>query len=230
MHDDNFASIAAAVREGRTVYDNLMKVIAWTLPTNGAEALLVIGAILAGLTLPLSPVQILWVNLITAGALGMTLAFEPTEPGTMRRRPRRPDEPILTGELIWRILFVSLLAAGAVFAMFLGALERGLPLETARTIAVDLLVALEIAYLFSTRYVHGTSLTWQGVLGTRAVLLGVGTVVLAQAAFTWLPFMNRVFATRPLHLADLAAIVAVAALFLAVVEAEKLLRRRLGLG
>jgi calcium-translocating P-type ATPase len=228
LADDNFASIAAAVREGRTVYDNLMKVVAWTLPTNGAEALAVIGAILLGLTLPLTPVQILWVNLLTASALGMTLAFEPTEPGTMRRPPRRPDDPILSAVLAWRILFVSLLAAGAVFALFLGALERGLPLETARTIAVNLLVALEIAYLFSVRYVHGSSLTWQGVLGTREVLIGVGIVVLAQLAFTYLPLMNRVFATRPLPLGEVAVIVAVAALFLGIVEAEKLLRRRLG--
>jgi magnesium-transporting ATPase (P-type) len=205
-----------------------MKVVAWTLPTNGAEAMAVIGAILAGLTLPLTPVQILWVNLLTASALGMTLAFEPAEPGTMRRPPRRPDEPILSAVLAWRILFVSVLAAAAVFAMFLGALERGLPLETARTIAVNLLVTLEIAYLFSVRYVYGTSLTWQGVLGTREILLGVGTVMLAQLAFTYLPVMNRVFGTRPLSVGDLAAIVAVACLFLIAVEVEKLLRRKLG--
>ncbi len=228
LADDNFASIAAAVREGRTVYDNLMKVVAWTLPTNGAEALAIIGAILLGLTLPLTPAQILWVNLLTAGALGMTLAFEPTEPGTMHRRPRRPDEPILSAVLAWRILFVSVVAAALVFVLFLSALARGLSLETARTMAVNLLVALEIAYLFSVRYVHGPSLTWQGVLGTREVLLGVGTVVLAQLAFTYLPLMHRLFDTRPLEITDLAAIVAVAGLFLVIVETEKLLRRRLG--
>jgi calcium-translocating P-type ATPase len=228
LADDNFASIAAAVREGRTVYDNLMKVVAWTLPTNGAMALAVIGAILAGLTLPLTPVQILWVNLLTASALGMTLAFEPTEAGTMHRPPRRPDEPILTGVLAWRVLLVSSLAAGAVFAMFLRALAEGLDLPSARTIAVNTLVAVQVAYLFSVRYVHGTSLTWRGALGTREILIGVGIVALAQLAFTYLPLMNRVFATRPLPLAEVAAIVAVAALFLGIVEAEKLLRRRLG--
>ena len=229
LADDNFASIAAAVREGRTVYDNLMKVVAWTLPTNGAMALAVIGAILVGLTLPLTPVQILWVNLLTASALGMTLAFEPTEPATMRRPPRRPDEPILTGLLAWRVLLVSILASAAVFAMFLLALRRGLSLESARTIAVNTLVAVQIAYLFNVRYVHGTSLTWRGVLGTRAVLIGVGAVVLAQLGFTYLPFMNALFETRPVSLADGAAIVAVAALFLLVIEAEKLLRGRLRL-
>jgi calcium-translocating P-type ATPase len=229
LADDNFASIAAAVREGRTVYDNLMKVVAWTLPTNGAMALAVVGAILAGLTLPLTPVQILWVNLLTAGALGMTLAFEPTEPGTMRRSPRRPDEPVLTGLLAWRVLLVSILATAAVFAMFLLAMRRGLSLESARTIAVNTLVAVQIAYLFNVRYVHGTSLTWRGVLGTRAVLIGVGAVVLAQIGFTYLPVMNAVFETRPVSLVDGVAIVGVAFLFLLVVEIEKLLRRRVRL-
>ena len=229
LADDNFASIAAAVREGRTVYDNLMKVVAWTLPTNGAMALAVIGAILLGLTLPLTPVQILWVNLLTASGLGMTLAFEPTEAGTMRRPPRRPDEPILTGLLAWRVLLVSILASVAVFAMFLLAMWRGLSLETSRTIAVNTLVAVQIAYLFNVRYVHGTSLTWRGVLGTRAVLIGVGAVLLAQLGFTWLPVMNALFATRPISIADGAAIVGVAVLFLLVIEAEKLLRGRLRL-
>jgi magnesium-transporting ATPase (P-type) len=228
LADDNFASIAAAVREGRTVYDNLMKVVAWTLPTNGAEALAVIGAILFGLTLPLSPVQILWVNLLTAGALGITLAFEPPEPGTMRRPPRRPDAPILSGLLLWRIAFVSLVAAAAVFGLFLSALDRGLPLEAARTIAVNALVAIEIGYLFSVRYVHGSSLTWTGVLGTPAVLLGVGIVVLAQLAFTYVPFMQVVFATRPVGLVDGLAILGAALAFLLLVEAEKYLRARLG--
>ena len=172
--------------------------------------------------------QILWVNLLTASALGMTLAFEPSEPGTMRRSPRRPDEPILSRILAWRILFVSVLAASLVFAMFLGALRSGETLETARTLAVNTLVALEIAYLFSVRYVHGTSLTWQGVLGTREVLIGVGIVALAQLAFTYLPPMQRIFDTRPLSVGYLLAILAVAALFLIAVEAEKLLRRRLG--
>ena len=226
LADDNFASIAAAVREGRTVYDNLMKVVAWTLPTNGAEALAVIGAILFGLTLPLSPVQILWVNLLTAGALGITLAFEPPEPGTMRRPPRRPDAPVLSGLLLWRIAFVSLVAAAAVFGLFLGALDRGLPLEAARTIAVNALVAIEIGYLFSVRYVHGSSLTWTGVLGTPAVLTGVGTVILAQLAFTYLPFMQAVFGTQAVGLADGLAILGAALAFLLLVEAEKRLRGR----
>ena len=104
LADDNFASIVAAVREGRTVYDNLIKVIGWTLPTNGGEAMAIIAAIAFGLALPITPVQILWINMVTAVALGLTLAFEPTEPGTMRRPPRAPGQPILSGFLLWRVV------------------------------------------------------------------------------------------------------------------------------
>ena len=197
LADDNFASIVAAVREGRTVYDNLTKVIGWTLPTNGGQALAVIGAILVGVTLPVTPVQILWINLVSAAALGVTLAFEPTEPATMRRPPRLANEPILSAALLWQVALVSLLFVAGAFSMFFTALERGQPLETARTIAVNTIVVMEIFYLFSVRYVHGTSLTWTGVLGTPAVLIGVAAVALAQLAFTYLPAMQAAFETRP---------------------------------
>ncbi|MCW5737519.1 MAG: cation-transporting P-type ATPase [Enhydrobacter sp.] len=221
LADDNFASIVAAVREGRTVYDNLTKVIAWTLPTNGGEAVTIILAILFGLTLPVTPVQILWINMITAVALGLTLAFEPTEPGAMRRPARRAGQRLLSGRLLWRILFVSGLMVVGTFGIFAWAKSRGLPLETARTMAVNTLVVMEIFYLFSVRYVHGTSLSWQGVLGTPAVLVGVATVALAQLAFTYLPPMQAVFGTRPVSFADGAAIVAVGIALLVIVEIEK---------
>ena len=119
LADDNFASIVAAVREGRTVYDNLSKVIAWTLPTNGGEASAIIAAIALGLTLPMTAIQILWINLVTAVTLGLTLAFEPTEPGTMRRPPRSPREPLLTRRLLWRVGFVSMPVRGGRVRHFL---------------------------------------------------------------------------------------------------------------
>lgn len=178
LADDNFATLAAAVREGRTVYENLRKVIAWTLPTNGGEALTIVAAILLGLTLPLTPVQILWVNMVTAVTLGLVLAFEPAEAGIMRRPPRPPREPLLSGLLVWRIVFVSILFALAVFAMSAWSEWRGLPLDAARTAAVNTLVVLEIAYLFSVRDNHGASLTWRGAMGTPVVLVGVGAVIL----------------------------------------------------
>ena len=196
LADDNFASIVAAVREGRTVYDNLTKVIGWTLPTNGGEAMTHHrGHRCSASTLPITPVQILWVNMVTAVALGLTLAFEPTEPGTMRRPPRAPGQSLLSGYLLWRIVFVSVLFVIGAFGMFFWARQRGLDLEEARTIAVNTIVVMEIFYLFSVRYVHGTSLTWQAALGTPAVLIGVATVVAAQLVFTYSPAMNSVFVT-----------------------------------
>ena len=155
LADDNFASIVAAVREGRTVYDNIRKVIEWTLPTNGGELSAIIAAIALGLTLPVTPIQILWINMVTAVALGLTLAFEPTEPGTMQRPPRRPDEPLLSAHLLWRVAFVSLLFVVGVFGVFFYAIERGVSIETARTMVVNTIVVMEIFYLFSVRYVHG---------------------------------------------------------------------------
>ncbi|WP_293217578.1 HAD-IC family P-type ATPase [Parvibaculum sp.] len=230
LADDNFASIVAAVREGRTVYDNLTKVIAWTLPTNGGEALTIILAIILGLTLPVTPVQILWINLVTAVALGLTLAFEPAEPGVMKRPPRLAGAPLLSGRLLWRIVFVSLVMVTGTLGIYTFATMRGLPLEAARTMVVNAIVVMEIFYLFSVRYVHGTSLTLQGVLGTRAVLIGVAIVTAAQFAFTYLPFMQSVFETRALSLEEGLAVVAAGVVLLLVVEIEKRMARALGFG
>jgi len=221
LADDNFASIVAAVREGRTVYDNLTKVIAWTLPTNGGESMVIILSILFGLTLPITAIQILWINMVTAVALGLTMAFEPTEPGTMARSARAPGRPLMSGRLLWRIAFVSVLMVVGTFGIYAWALTRGSSIETARTMVVNTIVVMEIFYLFSVRFVHGTSLTWQGVLGTRAVLIGVGTVVIAQLAFTYLPPFHPVFGSRPLALTDGLVIIATGMALLVVVEIEK---------
>jgi magnesium-transporting ATPase (P-type) len=227
LADDNFASIVAAVREGRTVYDNLMKVIAWTLPTNGGEAFTILAAIAFGLALPITAVQILWINMITAVALGLTLAFEPTEPDTMRREPRETQQPILTGHLLWRILYVSVLFVVGAFGVYYWAEHRGLGHETARTMVVNTIVVMEIFYLFSVRYVHGTSLSWCGVLGTRAVLIGVSVIVTGQIMFTYAPFMQTTFETRPVALTDGPVIIAIGLTMLIVVELEKAIRRRI---
>src|SRR5690606_1545950 len=136
----------------RTIQDNLRKVIAWTLPTNGGEALVVIAALAVGATLPLTPVQILWLDMVTTVSLGLTLAFEPPEPAVMRRPPHAADAPILSAFLVWRVVLVSVLFAIAVFAMFAWADRRGLSIEQSRTIVVNTMVVLEIFYLFSIRY------------------------------------------------------------------------------
>ncbi len=225
LSDDNFASIVAAVREGRIVYDNLIKVIAWTLPTSFGETLIVAAAILLGWTLPVTPVQILWINTVTVGALGLVLAFEPAEADVMRRPPRVARESLLSGFLIWRIVLVSILFAIFAFAMFGWAEQNGRSNEEARTIVVNTIVVMEVFYLFSVRYLRMTSLTLRGVLGTRAVLLGVGSIIVLQLAFTYTPVMQWLFDTRPMALMDGLLVVGVGVLLFVVLEIEKLLRR-----
>jgi magnesium-transporting ATPase (P-type) len=226
--DDNFASIVAAVHEGRVVYDNIRKVVAWTLPTNGGEALIVISAILFGFALPMSAVQILWINLVTAATLGLVLAFEPAEPNVMRRRPRPVDEGLLTPFLVWRVLLVSFLFVGVALVFFFYAVGKGADLATARTVVVNVIVVLEIFYLFNVRYLHMTSFSWRGVLGTPAVLIAVATVVVAQFAFTYLPIMHRLFDTRPIGFGDGLLIVATGAAAMVLLEIEKHVMRKTG--
>ena len=224
LADDNFASIAAAVREGRTVYDNIKKVISWTLPTNAGEAMTILLALSVGMTLPITPVQILWVNLITAVTLGLALAFEPSEPGTMRRPPRPRDQPLLTGELIWHIALISTLFLAAVFGIFAYATDRGYPVALAQTMALNTLVVLEIFHLFFIRNLHGTSLTWTAIRGTPVVWACVITVTAAQFAVTYLPPLQSVFGTAAVTLADGLLIVAVGVAFFAMIETEKQVR------
>ncbi|KHK92604.1 HAD-IC family P-type ATPase [Novosphingobium malaysiense] len=224
LADDNFASIAAAVREGRTVYDNIKKVISWTLPTNAGEAMTVVVALFAGIVLPVTAVQILWVNLITAVTLGIALAFEPTEPGTMRRPPRPRDAPLLTGELIWHILLVSMLFVVAVLGVFFYALDQGYPEALAQTMAVNTLVVLEIFNLFFVRNIHGTSLSIAAVRGTPYVWAAVLLVTAAQFAITYVPALQTVFGTQAVPLADGLLIVALGVVFFAMMEIEKQMR------
>ena len=225
LMDDNFASIVNAVHEGRVVHDNIRKVVGWTLPTNGGEALTVITAILLGFAMPMTPVQILWVNLILAATLGLVLAFEPAEPGVMNRPPRKPDAGLLTPFLIWRIGFVSVLFTALSLAVFFGARSWGHDLETARTMVVNTLVVLEIFYLFNVRYLHMSSFTLTGVKGTGPVLAALAVVVAGQFAFTYLPVMNQIFGSRPLPLLEGVMIVAIGAAALVVLEIEKHLLR-----
>jgi magnesium-transporting ATPase (P-type) len=226
--DDNFASIVNAVHEGRTVYDNIRKVVAWTLPTNGGEALTVITALLFGFVLPMSAVQILWINLVTSVTLGLVLAFEPAEPGVMERPPRPSGAPLLSRFLLWRVVLVSVLFAAVSLTVFFYALQRGYDLETARTLVVNVLVVLEIFYLFNVRYLHATSISLRGALGTPAVLYALAAVVAAQFLFTYAPFMNNWFQSRPVALVDGVLLVACGVALMFLLEGEKLLLRRLG--
>jgi len=227
LADDNFATIAAAVREGRTVYDNIKKVISWTLPTSAGEAMTIIAALLLGLSLPITPVQILWVNLITAITLGLALAFEPTEANTMSRPPRHPGEPILSGELVWHIILVSLLFLAGVFGIHAYAANQGYSEDLARTLAMNTLVVMEIFHLFFIRNIYGTSLTWEAVRGTKIVWATVVVVTIAQFAVTYLTPLQAVFGTEAVSIKDGFVVVGIGVALFAIIEIEKQLRLRL---
>jgi magnesium-transporting ATPase (P-type) len=226
LADDNFATIAAAVREGRTVRDNIRKIIAWTLPTDGGEALVVLAALLFGLALPITPVQILWINLVTTVALGLTLAFEPPEPAVMARPPRPPGAPLLDRVLLWRMALVAVLMAAIAFALDLWAARRGLPAEAGRTMVVHAIVAMEIGYLFAARSETRPGLSLAGLRGTPAIWAGIAACVALQAAFGLAPPLQAAFGTVALGPVELALCLAAGALPLLAAEADKALRRR----
>ena len=225
LADDNFASIAHAVEEGRTVYDNLKKTITFLLPINGGESLSLLLAVLLGVALPIAPAQILWVNMVSSIALALVLAFEPAEPDVMRRPPRSPTEPMLSGFVVWRVGLVSVLFLAGIFGMYSWAMWRGMDEAQARTVAVNTLVAMEVFYLFSVRYLQSPSFTWQGVRGTPLVLASLAVVVLAQLLFTYAPFMHALFDSRALDVGTLLAVVAVGVAVLVILELEKAVLR-----
>ena len=226
LADDHFASITYAVEEGRTVYDNLRKALLFILPTNGAQALMIISAILLGMTLPVTPVQILWVNMVTAVTLALALAFEPTEPQVMRRPPRDPGEPLLNRFMLWRIGFVSVLLVIAPLGLFLWTTGQGYSLEAARTIAVNALVIGEIFYLFNSRYLHQTALSRSGLLGSRAALITSAILLALQLAFTYWPPLQRLMGTASISLACWGWFAAAGLAAFLLVELEKAFWRR----
>ncbi|HEY9052066.1 MAG TPA: cation-transporting P-type ATPase [Gammaproteobacteria bacterium] len=225
LADDNFASISKAVEEGRTVYDNLKKSIIFILPTNGGEALTIIAAIMMGRMLPITAAQILWINMITAVTLALTLAFEPPEKNVMQRPPRDPKEPLLTGFLIWRVIFVSLILVTGTFGLFLWERDQGASIELARTIAVNTLVMFEIFYLFSSRFLLAPSLSIEGITGNRYVLIAIGLLIIMQLAFTYTAPMQKLFATTDIGIDDWLRIIVIGSSVLVLVELEKAIIR-----
>ncbi|WP_455834309.1 cation-translocating P-type ATPase [Pseudarthrobacter siccitolerans] len=224
LTDDDFATIEAAVEEGRNVFDNLTKFIVWTLPTNMGEGLVILVAILVGATLPILPTQILWINMTTAVALGLMLAFEPKEPGLMSRPPRAPGRPLLTWTLTLRILLVSTLLVAGTWWVFELELAGGASVAEARTAAVNLFVAVELFYLFSCRSL--TRSAWRiGVFSNRWVILGVLVQTAGQLAITYLPVMNGLFHTAPITLESWLRILGIALLASLVVAVDKRFRR-----
>jgi Ca2+-transporting ATPase len=232
LTDDNFASIEAAVEEGRGVFDNLVKFIVWTLPTNFAMGFVIVAAVLLGVALPITPLQILWINMTTAVLLGLMLAFEPIDRDVMRRPPRHPAAPILTATLSWRIFLVGALLLAGSFGLFVMALKAGESVAQARTVAANVFVMGELFYLFNCRSMTDSPLRMGvGAFFANAWLWGgVALMVALQLLFTYAPLMNRLFATAPIGLADWGRVVAVGLAVFAVIEGEKALRRRGGKG
>ncbi|MBJ7547188.1 cation transporting ATPase C-terminal domain-containing protein, partial [Pseudomonas sp. OA3] len=198
-------------------------------PTNGGQSLIVIFAILFQVVLPLTPAQVLWINMVTSSTLGLALAFEPSERGLMQRAPRAPNEPLLSGFFVWRVVMVSLLIAGAGIGLFLWELKLGNSLESARTIAVNAVVMCEIFYLFNSRSIFGSVLNRDALLGNRAVLVTIAICLVLQLLFTYAPPLQGVFGSVGLSPEEwLRVLLAGLALF-AVAELEKWVVRRFGL-
>jgi Ca2+-transporting ATPase len=229
LTDDNFASIEGAVEEGRGVYDNLMKFIVWTLPTNAGEGMVIMLAILLGVSLPILAVQILWINMTTAVCLGMMLAFEPKEPGIMDRPPRDPKAPILSRVLIERILLVSTLLCAGAFGLFEWELSNGATEAQARTVAVSVFVLGQLFYLFNCRSMS-RSMFALGLFSNIWIWVGVGIMILLQVLFAHLPVMNALFHTAAIGVDAWARAVAVGFVIYLVIGIEKMVRGRIANG
>ncbi|MCL5886759.1 MAG: HAD-IC family P-type ATPase [Actinobacteria bacterium] len=247
--DDNFASIAAAVEEGRRVYDNLIKSLAFVLPTNLGLALILIWAVIffpfgdvtkivdgvsvtvSELLLPMGPTQLLWINLIAAVALALPLAFEAKEPGIMNRKPRDPDAPVLSGFVIMRVVIVAVLMTAGAVALFsyvyaAGGSQPG-ALATAQTAAVTTVIMFQIFYLLNCRSLKNSILEI-GVLSNKTVFIGIASILVLQAIFIYAPFMNSIFGSAPLEPGQILMAAAAGTIILPVISFEKWLRKRKG--
>ncbi len=228
LTDDNFASIEAAIEEGRGVFDNLTKFIAWTLPTNLGEGLVLLAAILIGATLPILPIQLLWINMVSAALLGVSLSLEPKEPGLMVRKPHSPQAPILSGILIWRIVLVSVIILAGAFGLFEYEIMRGASLAEARTVAVNVIIFVGIFYLFNARSLTRSPFQL-GFFTNPWAVGGAILMVLVQLLYTYAPFMNTLFESAPIPLPLWLNILAVGLAAYIIIEVEKWLRRKWGL-
>ncbi len=223
LTDDNFATIEAAVEEGRGVLDNLLKFISFILATNLGEGLVIMVAVLMGEILPVLPVQALWINMTAALFLGLTLAFEPREPGLMAKPPRPTSTPILNGELIFRISLVGILLLAGSFGLFEWALHHGASEDQARTIAVNVFAVGESFYLLNCRSLR-FSMFSLGLFSNKWIWLGITAMAIASLAFTYLPIMNQLFHTAPISLNDWQHIFAVGLIIHIVIACDKRIR------
>jgi len=240
LTDDNFASIVAAVEEGRRVYDNLIKSLVFVLPTNLGLALILTCALLffpfdpqtQQLLLPLQPTQILWINLVATVALALPLAFEAREPDVMRRPPRDPEEPVLTRFVVLRTLVAAIVMTAGALVLFqweyTSHIGQGAPqaqaLSRAQTMAVTSVILFQIFYLLNCRSLRESVFTI-GLLSNRWILVGIASLLALQAALVHAPPLQAVFATSSLGVGEWLRAALVGAVILPVVTLEKRLRR-----
>ncbi|WP_018857639.1 HAD-IC family P-type ATPase [Rhizobium sp. 42MFCr.1] len=225
LADDNFASISAAVKEGRTVYNNIEKAMLFLLPTNIAQGAVIAIAILFAFTLPITAPQVLWVNMVTSVALGLVISFEPHEADVMTRPPRSIDRPIVTGFGIWRILFVGAALVLYTLVVFFWMKGQGASDQMARTAAVNAITLGQLYYLFNSRYLLDSSLSVRAHLGNPYLWYGIAAVVVLQILFTYAPPLQAVFDTEALPPSVWLWLILGGLAFFLVVEIEKLVIR-----
>jgi len=225
LADDNFASIAAAVREGRTVYNNVEKAILFMLPTNVAEALVIAVAILFGFVMPITAPQIIWVNMVTSVALGLVISFEPHETDVMLRPPRAVDRPIVTGFGLWRILFIGLALLAYTLLAFFWMKSQGASDSLARTVAVNALIIGQVFYLVNSRYLLGSALSLKAHMGNKHLPLGIVAVVILQLLFTYTTPFQAIFGNEAIPLRIWPWLFAGGLVFFLFVETEKFVIR-----
>jgi len=230
LTDDNFASIEAAVEEGRSIFDNLLKFIAWTLPTCAGQSLILLVAVLLGTELPIQPVQMLWVNMVTALLLGLTLVFEPREAGLMDRPPRPLDEPLLSLSLAFRTALVSLVMLLGAFLLFNNELSyEGASLRQAQTAVVNVTVLVQAFYLLNCRSLN-RSFFRVPLFSNPMIWAGIAAIVLAQLIFTYSPFFHRLFYTGSLAADVWLRVLAIGVTAFAVIEIVKYFENRIRVG
>ncbi|MGY3603637.1 MULTISPECIES: cation-translocating P-type ATPase [unclassified Bradyrhizobium] len=228
LADDNFASISAAVKEGRTVYNNIEKAMLFLLPTNVAQAMVIASAIFLGFTMPITAPQVLWVNMVTSVALGLVISFEPHEIDVMKRPPRAVDRPIVTGFGIWRIVFVGLALLAYTLLAFFWMKAQGASDGLARTVAVNAITIGQVFYLLNSRYLLDSSLDVRAHMGNPYLPLGIVAVVILQLIFTYTPPFQATFGNEAIPLWVWPWLLAGGLVFFLVVEAEKLIIRSSG--
>jgi magnesium-transporting ATPase (P-type) len=225
LADDNFASITAAVKEGRTVYNNIEKALLFLLPTNVAQAMVIAVAIFFSFTMPITAAQVLWVNMVTSVALGLVISFEPHEIDVMSRPPRAIGRPIVTGFGVWRIAFVGLALLAYTLLAFFWLKSQGASDALARTVAVNAITIGQVFYLLNSRYLLDSSFSVTAHMGNKYLPLGIGTVVILQLLFTYAPPLQAMFDNEAIPLWVWPRLLAGGLLFFLVVEAEKFVIR-----